>query len=144
MNSFSIFFKSGGGDKISCVNKYWQKITKIFDIMSEYSYSTDIDKFHIEMRVDGDFLKFGDPKGCSNLRLFKKKRMIANTISFGENIYTDENVLSEFLIKNLLLAFEQMIVQLKKEKLNIDGEVLLTDLNKYISGLHNDEIKKWK
>ena len=112
--------------------------------MSEYSYSTDIDKFHIEMRVDGDFLKFGDPKGCSNLRLFKKKRMIANTISFGENIYTDENVLSEFLIKNLLLAFEQMIVQLKKEKLNIDGEVLLTDLNKYISGLHNDEIKKWK
>lgn len=89
------------------------------------------------MRVDGEFLKFGDTEGCNNLRLFKKKRMIANSISFGEKIYTDENVLSEFLIKNLLLAFEQMIVRLKREKLNIDGEALLVDLNKYISGFHN-------
>jgi hypothetical protein len=31
------------------------------------------------------------------------------------------------------LAFEQMIIRLRKEKLNIDGESLLTDLNKYIS-----------
>jgi hypothetical protein len=132
-NSFSIFFKSGGGDTISIVNKYWQKITKIFDKMSEYSYSTDIDKFHIEMRVDGDFLTFGDSEGCNNLRLFKKKRLIANSISFGKNIYINENILSEFLIKNLLLAFEQMIIRLKKEKLNIDEESLLTDLNKHIS-----------
>ncbi|MGI5172446.1 hypothetical protein H0R92_02410 [Treponema sp. OMZ 840] len=67
--------------------------------------------------------------------------MIANTISFGENIYTDENVLSEFLIKNLILAFEQMIVRLKKEKLNIDGEAMLADLNKYISGFHNEKAR---
>lgn len=133
MNIFSIFFKSGGGDTISIVNKYWQKITKILDKISEYSYSTDIDKFHIEMRVDGDFLTFGDPEGCNNLRLFKKKRLIANSISFGKNIYVNEHVLSDFLIKNLLLTFEQMITRLKKEKLNIDGESLLTDLNKYIS-----------
>lgn len=133
MNIFSFFFKSGGGDAISIVNKYWQKITKILDKISEYSYSTDIDKFHIEMRVDGDFLTFGDPEGCNNLRLFKKKRLIANSISFGKNIYVNEHVLSDFLIKNLLLTFEQMITRLKKEKLNIDGESLLTDLNKYIS-----------
>jgi hypothetical protein len=132
-NSFSIFFKSGGGNTISIVDKYWQKITKIFDKMSEHSYSTDIDKFHIEMRVDGDFLTFGDSEGCNNLRLFKKKRLIANSISFGKNIYINENILSEFLIKNLLLTFEQIIIRLKKEKLNIDGESLLTDLNKYIS-----------
>lgn len=101
--------------------------------MSESSYSTDIDNFHIAMRVDGDFLTFGDSEGCNNLRLFKKKRLIANSISFGKNIYINENILSEFLIKNLLLAFEQMIIRLRKEKLNIDGESLLTDLNKYIS-----------
>jgi hypothetical protein len=132
-NKFSIFFTSGGGDKISIVTKYWQKITKILHKMSESSYSTDIDNFHIAMRVDGDFLTFGDSEGCNNLRLFKKKRLIANSISFGKNIYINENILSEFLIKNLLLAFEQMIIRLRKEKLNIDGESLLTDLNKYIS-----------
>lgn len=133
MNSFSIFLKLGGGDTVSIVTEYWQKITKIFDKMSEYSYSTDIDQFHIEMRVDGDFLKFGDSEGCNNLRLFKKRRLIANSISFGENVYTDEHILSEFLIENLSLAFEQIVIRLKKEKLNIDGEFLLTDLNKYIS-----------
>lgn len=81
--SFFNFFKSGGGNAISIVDKYWQKITKIFDKMSEDTYSTDIDKFHIEMRVDGDFLTFGDAEGCNNLRLFKKKRLIANSLSFG-------------------------------------------------------------
>ncbi|ATS07616.1 hypothetical protein CS388_00180 [Porphyromonas gingivalis] len=101
--------------------------------MSEHSYSTDIDKFHIEMRVDGDFLKFGDSEGCNNLRLFKKRRLIANSISFGENIYTNEHILSEFLTENLLLAFDQIVIRLKKEKLNIDGELLLTDLDEYIS-----------
>jgi hypothetical protein len=133
MNSFSIFFKSGGGDTVSIVDKYWQKITKIFDKMSEYSYSTDIDKFHIEMRVDGDFLTFGDTEGCNNLRLFKKKRLIANSISFGKSIYIDENILSEFLINKILLAFEQIIMRLKKEKLNIDEKLILKNLNKYIA-----------
>lgn len=132
-NNFTIFFKSGGGDAISIVDKYWQKITKIFDKMSEYSYSTDIDRFHIEMRVDGDFLKFGDSEGCNNLRLFKKKRLIANSISFNENIYANEQILSEFLRRNLLLSFNQIVTRLKREKLNIDGDFLLTNLNKYIS-----------
>lgn len=133
MNSFSVFLKSGGGDKISLVNKYWQNITKVFDKMSQYSYSSDIDQFHIEIRADGDFLTFGDSEGCNNLRLFKKKRLIANSISFGKNIYINESMLSKFLIANLTMAFEQIIMRLKKERLDIDGESLLSDLNKFIA-----------
>ena len=34
-NKFSIFYKSGGGDAIHIVDKYWQIITLIFDKMSE-------------------------------------------------------------------------------------------------------------
>lgn len=133
MNKFSVFFKSGGGDRVAIVSTYWQKITKLFNIISQDVYSTDIDKFHIELRVDGDFFQFGDPEGCNTLRLFKKRRLIANSVSFGADIYTDESILSEFLIENLLLTFEQIIDRLNKENLNIEGVRLLQDLNKHIA-----------
>ena len=86
-NKFSIFYKSGGGNAIRIVDKYWQIITSIFDKMSEKEYSNEIDQFHIEMRVDGEYLKFGDTTGCNSLKLFKKKRLITNSISFGEDVY---------------------------------------------------------
>jgi hypothetical protein len=132
MNNFSVFFKSGGGSTILIVDKYWQKVNRIFKEMSKNIYSTDIDNFHIELRVDGDFLSFGDPEGCNNLKLFKKKRLIANSISFGKDIYGSESLLSQFLMDNLVIAFEQIITRLEKDKLNVDGERLINDLKKLL------------
>ena len=127
-NKFTVFYKSGGGEAIRVVDKYWHLITSIFDKMSEYEYSNEIDQFHIELRVDGEYLKFGDTTGCNNLKYFKKKRLIGNSISFGEDIYCEEYLLSDFLKKNLLLAFEQILDRLEKEKVGIERQQLLSDL----------------
>jgi hypothetical protein len=51
----------------------------------------------------------------------KKKNIIANSISFGKDVYSNEIVLSDFLQKNLLIAFEQMIKKIEKEKIEINS-----------------------
>lgn len=69
MNKFTILYKSGGGGDILIVDKYWKIITHLFNKMSENIYSDEIEHFHIELRVDGDYLSFGDLKGCNSLKL---------------------------------------------------------------------------
>ena len=132
MNKFTIYYKSGGGKSISIVDKYWRIIISIFDEMSKNEYSNEINQFHIELRVDGEYLKFKDIAGCNNLKFFKKKRLIMNSISFGEDIYREEYLLSDFLKKNLLLAFEQILDRLEKEKIGIERQQLLSDLTSLI------------
>ena len=131
-NKFTVFYKSGGGEAIRIVDKYWRVITYIFDKMTECKYSSEIDQFHIELRVDGEYLKFGDTTGCNSLKYYKKKRLIVNSISFGEDIYRDEYLLSDFLKKNLLLAFEQILDRLEKEKVGIERQQLFSDLTSLI------------
>ena len=131
-NKFSIYFQSGGGDNVRIIDKYWQLITFILDKMSENEYSDEVSQFHIALRVDGEYLKFGDPVGCNNLKFFNKKGLIANSISFDEKIYSDEYLLSDFLKKNVLLSFEQMLARLEKAKITVDKHKLLSDLKRLI------------
>jgi hypothetical protein len=133
MNRFTVFYKSGGGDAIRIVDKYWKKVTIVFKKMSEIEFSKETLQFHIEIRVDGEYLTFDDVEGCNHLRFMKKKNVIANSISFGSNIYSNETILSDFLQKNLLLAFEQMVNKLKKEKIDIDSLLLMNKLKEYIA-----------
>jgi hypothetical protein len=123
--------KFGGGDS-SVLNEYHKKLTFIFDEMAKKEYTKEIEQFHVELRVDGEYLQFGDPEGCNNLRLYKKRHLIANSISFGKNIYDNENTLHQFLKTNTISAFSQIIKRLEKEKMSICGESLVDDLNKYI------------
>jgi hypothetical protein len=130
MNKFSVFMKSGGGSSTLIVNKYFKAITSLFKELSKIEYSKEIEQFHIELRVDGEFLTFGDIEGCNNLRFFKKKHLIANSISFGKNIYLDEIILHKFMRENLLLSFKQMAQRLDREKIQVRDKQLLDDLIK--------------
>jgi hypothetical protein len=132
MNKFTIFYKSGGGSSTHIVDKYWKTITLIFNELSKNEYSHSTLQFHIELRVDGEYLVFGDVEGCNNLRFLKKKNLAAISISFGEKVYFNENTLSEFLQTNLLIAFEQIIKRIEKEKIEIKSALLMSDLKKHI------------
>ena len=111
--------------KIDCVVKEMSKI--------EYEYCQGINQFHITYRISGRIRRFEDPEGCNTLRLFKKKNAICNSISFDEKIYSNEDTLKEFLIKNLIMAHKQMIKKLEKEMIAVDGEKLLEDLARVIT-----------
>jgi len=134
MNKFTLFPKIGGS--IPASNEYLvdhiRVIRRIFDELSTACYCDEIEIFHIAMRVDGEVLAFGDREGCNKMRLSRKQNYIANSISFGESIWSDEMVLHNFLRSNLLLAFQQMIAKLRKEKIQVDGDLLLKDLSKKI------------
>ncbi|MEX6688133.1 hypothetical protein QTN47_11540 [Danxiaibacter flavus] len=132
MNKFTIFFSSGGGDQLKIVDSYWKKISQIFDKLSKKEYSSEIENFHIALRVDGEFISFGDPEGCSNLRYLKTKKTIANTISFGKKILKNEGILKKFMAENLVKAFEQMTGKLLREKINIEKDDLMNDLKTLI------------
>ena len=135
MNKFSIFMKSGGGDSVRIVDKYFKKLTSIFDEISMNDYSQETEHFHIELRVDGDYFSFEDTEGCNNLRFFRKKHLIANSISFGKDVYLNENKLNSFIKENILIAFTQIVKRLEKDKIDINGKKLLEDLNEKINDL---------
>jgi len=131
MNTFSVYWKQAVSKEfVDITNVYYRKIVCLVEAMSEneYEYCKEIKQFHITFRISGSFYRFDDPEGCNALRLFKKKNVICNSISFDENIYSNENVLKEFLKKNIKLACNQMIKRLEKEKIIVDGEKILNDL----------------
>ena len=132
MNKFSMFMKHGGGD-CHFLDEYFKKIQFIFKELSTKEYSKEIEQFHIELRVDGDYLTFGDEEGCNHLKYFKKRHLIANSISFVKSIYSNKDILSVFIKNNMVVAFEQFIKRLEKDKVRINGELLMNDLKKYIN-----------
>jgi hypothetical protein len=132
MNRFMVFMKFGGGDN-PIIYDYFKRVISVFVALTKKEYSKELEQFHIELWVDGEYLEFCHKEGCNNLRLFKESHLIVNSIYLGKSIYSNENILKTFLQDNLLLAFTQIIKKLDEEKINIDGKLLIDDINKYIN-----------
>lgn len=121
MVKFSIFSKLGGGDTSLIVDPFITKMTKILDeITNETNYENINLQFHIEFRVDGDIFQYGDPNGCSNLKFFRQKNLVAITIALNYDFLKSETNISEFTKQTFRLAMEKMLDRIAKEKILID------------------------
>lgn len=126
MNKFTVFLKDGGSNE--SVSEYWQSITKAFDSLSKNTYTNIELQFHVEIRVSGRYLSYGDIVGCSQLRYMKKRNIIAVCISLNESVWANKTYLKNFLHEQLILAFNQFIIKLEKEKIALDSDRLQRDV----------------
>ena len=126
----------GGGR----TNKYLMiYITRIKDELKKISPNFCIVpeiRLHFEVRLDGDFFVFGDPAGCSHLKLFKKKGFIAITIAVTLKeaaLPTDE--LLNFFKESLFTGFSQMFDRLLKDKYTLNKEELMKFIKETIESV---------
>lgn len=136
MNKFSLFTKYGGTDTKEIVRPIEKKIIKLFDDLSQKEYSSLPLQFHIELRVDSKDFSFGDKSGLSNMKFFKKKNVIANTIALQYDLFENNTNIEEFIFINLKLALDQMFDKLNKSEINVDNKMISNDLNKGLEKLH--------
>lgn len=127
MTKITIFTKYGGTDtEVSLV----RCIMKVAKCLSERGKSITITpnvQIHIEVRVDGQYYKFGDPAGCSHLRFLKKRGVMANTIAIThEQLELPAPKLLSFFKDNILLGLSQILDRLLKEKYILDKENILS------------------
>lgn len=94
-------------------------------------YCSEIDEFVLILRVDGEIWHWNF-EGCQKLRRNRKERYI--TIDIGvprdrwENVHP--YILRKYLAENIELALDLCIERLKKDKSDINGELLLNDFQK--------------
>jgi len=131
MNKFTVFLKTGGpGDNNKLILPFWKKMNTILDLLSKTKYTNIPIQFHIAIRIDGEIVSYGDPDGCSNLKFFKKKSLIGNTIAISNKLFNSLGFnVGAFLKENFRLSIKQMTNKLKNEKIEVDEEMLLLDLN---------------
>ena len=120
----------GGGNTDEYLIKYIMRIQrKIKEIDSDFSIPPEI-RFLIEIRT------YGDPAGCSHLKFFKKKGLIAITVAITDNetaLPTDE--LLDFLKESLFTGFSQMFDRLLKEKYSLNKEELMNFIKENIDSV---------
>ena len=126
----------GGGNTDEYLIRYIMRIQrKIEEIDSDFSIPTEI-RFIIEIRIDGDIYSYGDPAGCSHLKFFKKKGLIAITVAITDNetaLPTDE--LLDFFKESLYIGFSQMFDRLLKDKYILDKEALMNFIKENIESV---------
>jgi len=135
MVKFSIFSKFGGISPDSEIYSFERKMTKILDELTESVSSEAQLQFHIEFRVDGDFLQFGDPNGCSNLRFYKKKNLAAITIALSCDLLKSGIDIGEYIEEQFRSAIEKMIDRVMKDKIEINKPFIMEKLD--------SRIEKW-
>ena len=133
-NRFSFYMKTPQvkGQYWNLVRNYQNKMGKFATEMSIKDYCSEIDEFQIAIRISGVH-RYDDVEGCNTLRFFKKESRICNSISFDEKIYSNEDTLKEFLKENIVLAYDQMIKRLEKEKIAVNSEKLLNDVKNNVN-----------
>ena len=93
-------------------------------------------RLHFEVRLDGDFFVFRDPAGCSHLKFFKKKGLIAITIAITDNeTALPTNELLDFLKESIFTGFSQMFDRLLKDKYTLNKEELMKFIKETIESV---------
>lgn len=138
MTEITIFTKGGGstGETYDLFSIYTFKITKhLSDISKEIIINPNV-QLHFEVRVDGRLHTFKDPAGCSHLKFFKKRGIIANSIAIKhEQLELSIKNLIAFFNENILLGLSQMLDRLIKEKYELDKEQILSVVKKAIDDI---------
>ncbi|WP_404811890.1 hypothetical protein ACIRNY_09365 [Capnocytophaga canimorsus] len=139
MIKITIFTKGGGTDINSLFIKHSRGVAKSLKQIGETLTITPNVQIHFEVRVDGENLTFKDPVGCSHLKFFKKRGIIANSIAIKhEQLALSVENLIAFFNENILLGLSQMLDRLLKEKYELDKEHILSIVKKAIDDISEE------
>lgn len=137
MTKITIFTKYGDADTEVSLVRYIMRIAKCLKEIGESITITPNVQIHIEVRIDGQGYKFGDPSGCSHLRFLKKRGVMANTIAITqEQLELPIPELLSFFKNNILLGLSQILDRLLNEKYILNKENILSMVATSIDGIN--------
>ncbi len=131
MNKFSRYIKEGLNTKrnIYGIEPF---INPFFDKLSENTYTKDINlQFHFEIRIDTKDDQWGDEEGTSHIKLFLKKGFIGASITVKDEKINSQKDFFNFLKIYFNDALKLIILRLKKAKIEIYEDKLISDFNRY-------------
>ncbi|MFK8273038.1 hypothetical protein [Capnocytophaga canimorsus] len=136
MTKITIFTKYGDIDTEVSLVRYIMGMAKCLKETGGMVTITPNVQIHFEVRIDGQYYKFGDSAGCSHLRFLKKRGVIANTIAITqEQLELPTQELLSFFKNNILIGLSQMLDRLIKEKYELDKEQILSVVKKAIDNI---------
>ena len=129
MTKISISGQYGGGDAAQAVRPLGTRLKQSLRVLEQRVYSTDIERFRIDLGVSGELSTFKEPNGCSNFRIWKKKRSATARITMHPDVWTQgDQEVTRFLSSAVLEAVEVLSAKVKKSGLHIEEAVFLDDL----------------
>lgn len=134
MEAITLGVQAGDVKSSEVTRPHFMLLRKLLKHHCAGPYSQDIDEFAIILRVDGDIWHW-DFEGCKNLRLARKKRYITIDIGVPRSKWEDVAATSirAYLAKSCREAIALMLKKLEKEKIKVDSETLLKNINTAIS-----------
>jgi len=137
MNIISIGAQSGG-PKDGGIGKIKVDLYKALRATCTSTYCTAIDEYAPVIRVDGNIRKFGD-EGITRLRFGKKHRYITADIQIPESVWTNKtkNEIRDYIADKVRESIVMFIERLKKEKIEIDEQALLCEVDDGIQKFKN-------
>lgn len=138
-NNYFITFGAdiGGMDAAKAIQPHLIELRSLLYQFCNKKYSL-LDEFAPILRVDGEIDSWNF-EGCEKLRLYKKQRYITLDIGMPKNKWQDKSPedIRKYLIFYLEEALHLIVKKLKKEKMDIDENLLFANFiqvkNEYLN-----------
>lgn len=126
-----ITFGAQFGDQLSydIIHPHLKDIQKLLQEHCQGSYAKEVIEFGFVLRVDGDLWHW-DKEGCERLRRSFKEKYITLDVMMPKKRWEkqDATAIREFLMNNVEEAFRLCVQRLEKDKVKVEKEKLMQDL----------------
>jgi len=123
-----------GGPKDGGIGEIKVDLYKALRDSCTSTYCEAIDQYAPVLRIDGSIQKFGD-EDITRLRFAKKQRCISADIQIPESIWQpmSKNQIRDYLASKTREIIELFVARLKKDKLQINEQSLLREIDQGIN-----------
>jgi hypothetical protein len=119
---------AGGKLAAEATHPQYRPLRRLLQAHCQGPYSAEVDEFSLILRIDGD-IDHWEKEGCDRMRRSKKERYITIDIYVPRQRWEGvEGIqIRRYLATCVQEAFEKMIGKLQRDKVAIDGYLLLRD-----------------
>ena len=129
-NVFSFGAQLGSPRAAEATDAHIDELRDLLRAALEPPYAKDVDEFAFVARVDGEIWQFGS-EGVEQVRRNKKGRYIGADICIPEQRWqAPVKEFRRYLADQVRIAFEACIARLRKQKVPIEGERLMADVER--------------
>jgi len=131
MEAITLGAQTGGVSASDATRPHFLQLRKLLRERCPGPYSPTNDEFAIVLRIDGD-ISYWNFEGCQKLRISRKGRYV--TIDVGVPRHRWEGVspiaIRHYLAESCREAMRQMIQKLQNERIAVDSDRLMQDVDK--------------
>jgi hypothetical protein len=126
----------GGPDAFRAVGPITRRVKERLEKLDAKTYSPILREFGIALWADGSVEQSKETSGVSSVRVSAKSHSASFTIVMKEAVWKrGPQVTKKFLRDTIFDGFEAIVTKAETEKISIDGESLLNDVERVLRTL---------